>query len=110
MWAALARRLLDADCRRATAQSFALEVRPSIANGRFEAISRADVQRRGARIVRGEPMTTTTAGTLEPPPSKPAHQARSGPGRWWRRLRHLGSLIKETAIQWDEDQAARQAA
>ena len=56
-------------------------------------------------------MTTTTAGTLEPPPSKPAQgHARSGPGRWWRRLRHLGSLIKETAVQWDEDQAARQAA
>jgi membrane protein len=56
-------------------------------------------------------MTTTTAGTLEPPPSKPAHEhTRSGPSRWWRRLKHLGSLIKETAIQWDEDQAARQAA
>jgi membrane protein len=27
-----------------------------------------------------------------------------------RRLRRLGSLLKETAIQWDEDQAARQAA
>jgi membrane protein len=57
-------------------------------------------------------MTTTTAGTLEPPPSKPrpAPDARSGPSRWWRRIRHLGSLIKETAVQWDEDQAARQAA
>jgi membrane protein len=27
-----------------------------------------------------------------------------------RRLRRLGSLLKETAVQWDEDQAARQAA
>jgi membrane protein len=30
--------------------------------------------------------------------------------RWTRRLRRFGNLLKETAIQWDDDQAARQAA
>lgn len=55
--------------------------------------------------------TTTTAGTYEPPPSKPrpAAPARRAP-KFLRRVRRLGSLLKETAVQWDEDQAARQAA
>jgi membrane protein len=57
-------------------------------------------------------MSTTTAGTLEPPPSQP----RSKPEQprehitWGRRFRRLGSLLRETYTQWDEDQAARQAA
>jgi membrane protein len=56
-------------------------------------------------------MTSTTAGTFDPPPSRPRHAAGSNrPARFGRRLRHLGSLLKETAVQWDEDQAARQAA
>jgi membrane protein len=55
-------------------------------------------------------MTTTTATTLEPPPSKPRPGARGKGPTWLRYLRRLGSLLKETAIQWDEDQAARQAA
>lgn len=56
-------------------------------------------------------MTTTTATTVEPPPSKPRPGAAPKGGRsWFRPLRRLGSLLKETAIQWDEDQAARQAA
>jgi membrane protein len=57
-------------------------------------------------------MSTTTAGTLEPPPSRP--QAAPEPARepitWGRRFRRLGSLLKETYQQWDEDQAVRQAA
>jgi membrane protein len=56
-------------------------------------------------------MTITSAGTFDPPPSKPRHAAGARrPPRLGRRLRHLGSLLKETAVQWDEDQAARQAA
>jgi membrane protein len=72
-------------------------------------------------------MTTTSARTLEPSPApssadamgSAARGSRSPLGsgqkpigwkRWMRRLRRLGSLLKETAIQWDEDQAARQAA
>ena len=62
-------------------------------------------------------MTTSAAGTLEPPPSRPrpgASGAGSAGGQrrpsWLRRLRRLGSLLRETAVQWDEDQAARQAA
>jgi membrane protein len=53
----------------------------------------------------------TTATTLEPPPSKPTPAAATPrKGSWFRYVRRLGSLLKETAIQWDEDQAARQAA
>jgi membrane protein len=57
-------------------------------------------------------MTTTTAGRLEPPPSQPRPTAPTPnkPVTWTRRVRRLGSLLKETAVQWDEDQAARQAA
>ena len=56
-------------------------------------------------------MTTSSASTLEPPPSRPRPGAAArGKGGWFRYLRRLGSLLKETAIQWDEDQAARQAA
>jgi membrane protein len=55
-------------------------------------------------------MTSTTAGTFDPPPSQPRHPARSRPAKFVHRVRRLGSLLKETAIQWDEDQAARQAA
>ena len=55
-------------------------------------------------------MTTTTATRLEPPPSKPRPRARGKRRSWLRYLRRFGSLLKETAIQWDEDQAARQAA
>jgi membrane protein len=56
-------------------------------------------------------MTTTTATTIEPPPSKPRPgAANKGGSSWFRYVRRLGSLLKETAIQWDEDQAARQAA
>lgn len=61
-------------------------------------------------------MTSTTAGTYDPPPSKPGQAAgpprpvKSGPVTFMRRVRRLGSLLKETAVQWDEDQAARQAA
>jgi membrane protein len=60
-------------------------------------------------------MSTTTASRPPPPePRSGASDARSGSARervtWMRRLRRLGSLLKETAIQWDEDQAARQAA
>ena len=57
---------------------------------------------------------TTTSATLDPPPSQPrpgAPGAREGSTReritWMRRVRRLGSLLKETAMQWDEDQAAR---
>ncbi|HTV24096.1 MAG TPA: YihY/virulence factor BrkB family protein [Polyangiaceae bacterium] len=56
-------------------------------------------------------MTSTTAGTYDPPPSKPGQAAAARrPVTFMRRVRRLGSLLKETAIQWDEDQAARQAA
>jgi len=57
-------------------------------------------------------MSTTTAGTLEPPPSKPrpAPEESREHISWGRRFRRLGSLLKETYLQWDEDQAARQAA
>jgi membrane protein len=67
-------------------------------------------------------MTTRTA-TLEPPPSKPrrgpspaTHSSGTGSNAggqrigWMRRVRRLGSLLRETYVQWDEDQAARQAA
>lgn len=54
---------------------------------------------------------TTSATTIEPPPSQPRPGAADKGGHsWFRPLRRLGSLLKETAIQWDEDQAARQAA
>ena len=45
-------------------------------------------------------MTTTTATTIEPPPSKPRPGAAGDKhGRsWFRYLRRLGSLLKETAI------------
>src|SRR5688572_3898604 len=57
-------------------------------------------------------VTSTSAGTLaQPPPSRPKGAAASHEHvGWWRRVRRLGWLLKETAIQWDEDQAARQAA
>jgi membrane protein len=56
-------------------------------------------------------MTMTTTTSIEPPPSKPRPGAPAKGGRsWFRYIRRLGSLLKETAIQWDEDQAARQAA
>jgi len=56
-------------------------------------------------------MAVTSAGALQPPPSRPTGAAASHEQvGWWRRLRRLGWLLKETAIQWDEDQAARQAA
>lgn len=69
-------------------------------------------------------MTTTTTAAVEPPPSKPepssasSSSSSSGAGSgsggqrvgWVRRARRLGSLLKETYVQWDEDQAARQAA
>jgi membrane protein len=64
---------------------------------------------------------TTDSATLEPPPSKPrpgASSGSSGAGSgargqrvgWMRRVRRLGGLLRETYVQWDEDQAARQAA
>lgn len=57
-------------------------------------------------------MTTTTATRLDPPPSQPRHDTNTSGkgGGWFRYVRRLGSLLKETALQWDEDQAARQAA
>jgi membrane protein len=53
--------------------------------------------------------TIASTSALQPPPSRPSAPAHKRVG-WWRRLRRLGWLLKETAIQWDEDQAARQAA
>jgi membrane protein len=67
---------------------------------------------------------STRADTLDPPPSKPrpaasdsrraapAERASVPPERisWMRRTRRLASLLRETAMQWDEDQAVRQAA
>src|SRR5690606_6855305 len=55
---------------------------------------------------------TTTADALDPPPpdSKSARQVPRHRRGWLPRLRGLGGLLKETAIQWSEDQAARQAA
>jgi membrane protein len=65
-------------------------------------------------------MTSRTLSDLPPSPSKvsetkpvvAAAHAAAAPGgaRWKRRLRLVGALLKETVVQWQDDEAPRLAA
>jgi membrane protein len=59
-------------------------------------------------------MSTPSASHFDPrlAPAPESQRSKPEPARsgWSHRLRVIGSVVKETAVQWDEDQASRLAA